>query len=496
MTSWLYRYEIKGIQEFVLATGRLKEMAGASALIEQLPERLENAKGAGEVLMSAAGAATVRFATTDGLRELAEWWPMVVDAALPGTELVQAWIEEEGENGLERLAEALRSERNRRFPDLPEAGPPAERSGRTGRPAVSEDAQKGGLVDRPTQAKISERAQKRDRLSEKLLLEDLRRFVFITNHEDFGDETIAVIHIDGNDMGRRVLGRKWDPESYRRFSQAVTEATLEAARSALRKLVERSLKDNGDHARSNTLPARPIVLGGDDFTIITRARDAIPFMKDYLNIFEKETNDRCEHLGGSGLTACAGAAFIKPSAPFHDGYRLSEELCSEAKARLRGRGSNQTTPSGLMFHRVTSPMIASLREIAGTELAAARPDGTASPWALSYGPYTLGPVEGFAPIEKLGQLRAAASRLPRGALREWLRAAQIDPPRAEMLWKRLAEVAKKKNEAGWKQFAKSLEDVRASADSGWARKRANEGFRRTPLGDVISWSMVAGKEGL
>lgn len=490
MTKWLYRYEIKGIQSFVLATGRLREIAGASALIEQLPGRLEQAVPTGRVLMQAAGAATLKFTSDQELRDFAEWWPMAVDTMLPGVEVVQAWVDEEESGSLELLAKALRAERNLRLPDLPEAGPLVERSGRTGRPAVGRDGKKGGLVDRSTRAKLRAAKNVRSLLRERLLPEDHERTRFVQNHELFGDETIAVIHIDGNDMGKRVLGKKWDARSYAAFSSAVSATTLSAARKAVGELVNR-------FERPDEILARPVVLGGDDFTMITLARHALDFIRDYLTEFELASERKRELLGGSRLTACAGAAFIKPGAPFHEGYRLSEELCAHAKTRLRERGKQGETPSGLMFHRVTSPMIATLREISETELAATSspPTGppTRVPWALSFGPYTLDRQAGFASVEQLEGLLAATRRMPRGAVREWLRAAQGDPERADVLWLRLGEVARERDKTVWSDFAGLLNELGVSTENGWADRITT--IRRTPLYDVLAWSMVAGRDG-
>lgn len=63
MARWYYRYEAKGIQDYVLGTSRLREITGASELVESLSTDAARwcEKLGGELLVSAAGGATVAF---------------------------------------------------------------------------------------------------------------------------------------------------------------------------------------------------------------------------------------------------------------------------------------------------------------------------------------------------------------------------------------------------------------------------------------------------
>ncbi|MGI8640718.1 MAG: Cas10/Cmr2 second palm domain-containing protein [Pyrinomonadaceae bacterium] len=167
---------------------------------------------------------------------------------------------------------------------------------------------------------------------------------------------ISVVHADGNGLGEIFLnfdrylnyektedggfnyeknGRKY-VESYRRFSIALEICTLKATATALRNLLDSWQKNNKDS--SSEIPVIPIVLGGDDLTLLCDGEYALKFTKDFLAEFEKETSNNeiikiitknafnVERLG-----ICAGIAIIKPHYPFHQAYDLAENLIKSAK---------------------------------------------------------------------------------------------------------------------------------------------------------------------
>ncbi|HCF61177.1 MAG TPA: hypothetical protein DFS52_24665, partial [Myxococcales bacterium] len=320
--SWLYRYEAKGIQPYILATERLREMMGASALVESLERSLREALGdGGTIRMAAAGNATVRFEEESKLREFAEHWPMLLSRKLPGLQIVQAWAPIKGSESeaLKEVLARLESDRNRPWAELPEAGPLVARSARTGRPAVKRGKKDSeGLLDAATRAKAKVAGDgAADLLAAKLAIgnRDL-----VTDMEDFGEGYVAVVHADGNGVGKRILSdvSKRDGDGQWRFSTALTEATRQAAIAAIDELDVRTEK-------GKPLPLRPLVLGGDDFTVILPARHAIAFTEHFLSKFEEQTLAATDALGG-GFKACAGIALVKPGFPFHAAYDLAEAL--------------------------------------------------------------------------------------------------------------------------------------------------------------------------
>ena len=91
--------------------------------------------------------------------------------------------------------------------------------------------------------------------------------------------------------------------------------------------------------RDSIYPIRPVILGGDDLTVIIRADLALDFTVEFLNAFERQTKEQFEFLAKyyqvegfeNGITACAGIAYIKEKYPFHYGVHLADLLTGKAK---------------------------------------------------------------------------------------------------------------------------------------------------------------------
>jgi hypothetical protein len=421
--SYIYRYEAKGIQSYILATDRLREMVGASSLIEALEEEVVKLVGKDvdkDVdITAAAGSATIEFKTHKALAAFASVWPMQVHKLAPGLQIIQAWIEK-GEDWFNRLAEKLGEQRSLRWPSLPEPHPAMLRTGRTGLPAVDEGEEpETTLLDLPSKKKLDtygrdNKAGKsgNDRLGSRLLkglVDGPTGFISDNNAllEDKRFSYLAVVHADGNGIGSLLHTLK--PEQYRAFSKALSAATEAAARRA----VQATLLDSVDF--KGKIRARPLVLGGDDLTILLPAGIALAFTRAYLDAFEQETKARQKELTRP-LSAAAGIAIIKRRWPFCDAHFLAEQLCKLAKDDLK-------RSSGLAFQRVTTSLSDAPAEI------------------FRFGSYGLA---GQRTIDNLIALKRYICELPRGRLREWTRIVLYDPGRAELHWKRTREVMKKK----------------------------------------------------
>jgi len=466
--AWLYRYESKGIQLYILSTRKLTEMIGASSLVEDLQQRTRDRARdcGGEILMAAAGAATIEFPDDDALRGFAGDWLLELDRSVPGLTVVQAWVDRETK-GLEELNDRLAAERNRPLVDLPEAGPLVARAGRTGRPAVRK-GKRDGLQDRATAAKSKAHGDAQDTLARKLGIErEVAR-----DMEHFGEGYVAVIHADGNGVGGRIIDKiaPLGDDAWKAFSDALEAVTVAAAMRAVATL-SGLVPDRGP------FPFRPLVLGGDDLTVIVQAQHALAFTACYLEAFEQEAEQRSDALGGP-LQACAGIALVKPGFPFHAAHRLAEELCQHGKVGLATAGG--PTPSGMTWHRITTPMFESLETVLRDELAVATQHRAQATGGLLGGPWTL------ARLDKGRRLAEVMRTLPRGTIRQWLRLVRIDRPRADRAWQRMRQVLEPDRRT---QLDQALAALDVDPQTGF------EGDR-TPLLDLATWSNIAGKEKL
>lgn len=153
---------------------------------------------------------------------------------------------------------------------------------------------------------------------------------------------LAVIHADGNGLGEIFLkfhehigainadSNRNYIDKLRRFSLAIDECTEQAFLEAINTLI----------ASSVTLPVIPLVLGGDDLTVICDGLEALRFTQEFLKAFEQQTakhpNGLFQEIAKTALnaprlSACAGVAIVKPHFPFSVAYDLAEELMQSAK---------------------------------------------------------------------------------------------------------------------------------------------------------------------
>ena len=330
MTCHACLFEAKSIQDYILRSGRLRHIVGASELIDSLTGNLlddvlaalDLTEGEKVRFSRRAGGAAYLFSpqreARDAFRDL---WSLVVRQYAPGLEFVIAQGEGATDYAAYRQAlKELQAARNRQPPALPGGNPVTRYAPRTGQPAVKNDA-KLGLQDVATArfgldcfwrrggltAKFADTASVPSddwprNLEYSPTAEDGAGFPFWPDNRYLG-----LIHADGNGLGELLVQLGQQVQSrpmsfidlFRDFSTAISEATLAAARDATRRVLipaRGTPHDPNETAGSGTVPARPIVLGGDDLTILVRADLAIPFTRAFLTAFEAESRKTFQPL--------------------------------------------------------------------------------------------------------------------------------------------------------------------------------------------------------
>lgn len=113
-------------------------------------------------------------------------------------------------------------------------------------------------------------------------------------------------------------------------------------------------------ARKDKLPGPPVVpvlVGGDDVTVYTDGRYAIPFAEAYIRYYEEltEKDELLKQLAvvagakkSGPLTASAGAAIVGRNFPFHIAYDLAEGMVSRGKKL--GKKKDTVPCSTIDFH--------------------------------------------------------------------------------------------------------------------------------------------------
>lgn len=494
--GWLYGFATSRIQEYVLASDRLLDVQGASHAIERLcstvfPDvlRAVGLDPTACLVQNAAGEARVVTDDEHRLRALARVWPAVVDAEAPGLSVQQAMLRVDSSAALDdrqrTLGTMLQADRAAPFPELPEVGPLVSRSARTGLPAVDVDDQfeRDERIDRSVAARrrVGRALRERDHaepsaLDARFLPSDAgatTRFVSGQPRDEAallgrGGRYVAVLHADGNRIGRtlealanRTHGEKGAGSSlFRSFSTGLSAATESAVRTAVRSALL-------PHAEDGVLPARPILLGGDDVCLVVRAALGLDFAEAFLTEFRAASARLLRDLGApevGPITACAGLAIVRSHHPFARAHALAEALCRRAK-RL-GRRPDGRTSSCVAFLRVTD-------DTASDPDHAAKPPTAADGSPLSLGAYAVGKDDAALPrLDDLRALELALASVPRSALHDLVAAMLLDRSSAERRWERWKEVA---NARGQARRVRDVEDALAALTGGGLWRVADGG---------------------
>lgn len=170
-----------------------------------------------------------------------------------------------------------------------------------------------------------------------------RNYRWAYRFEDLGTSQgqssfIAVIHIDGNGMGKRVkeFRKKYGKLSWedykkklRMFSEEV-DRNFKDALCAMEAVVAKNLEEGRLKElslKSNFFPLRGIIAAGDDICFVSEGRIGL----ECAAIFLKKLAQQVNQVDGKGYEACAGVAIVHQKYPFYRAYDLAEQLCANAK---------------------------------------------------------------------------------------------------------------------------------------------------------------------
>ena len=168
--------------------------------------------------------------------------------------------------------------------------------------------------------------------------------------------SVGVVHIDGNGVGAimRDLGSAHSEAQEAGICISADEVhtepndALQAFIMVVNKRLDKAVKDAialswydvQEMTPDTVVPIVPVLVGGDDVTVYTDGRFAIPFAEAYIRHYEEltEKDELLKQLAvvagaetAGPLTASAGVAIVGRNFPFHIAYDLAEELVSRGK---------------------------------------------------------------------------------------------------------------------------------------------------------------------
>lgn len=165
----------------------------------------------------------------------------------------------------------------------------------------------------------------------------------VTGKDD--NSTLAVIHIDGNSMGSRIKeimqtqsDYKTAVETMRTISQNIRVGFLKAFEDMSKMMDEKS--DLVKEIRWNRL-FRKIITAGDDITFVCNPKLAFQAVEVFIrcvtgmDMFTETGLSYDENHTKYGFSACAGIAFFNSHFPFSDAYQVAEACCASAKSEAK-----------------------------------------------------------------------------------------------------------------------------------------------------------------
>lgn len=434
---FVYQFEAINIQQYILTSSKLKEMVGASQLLEYLTadvltvaittqgfEVVCVAPKENEVVFArrVGGVFLAIFETSSNAKNFAQTWPLTVQQFMPG--LAFSCASSEGVSIKQCITDircTLQAQKNLPIATLPETTPISQRNPQTGLPMsegnldLSSYAKSNFSINNAFSGWLSTNNQADCQFPvcfDHLNIGDCKegkKFPFSGNASE---HYVAIVHMDGNGIGQyiksfiEVIGDDFIRQ-YRNFSQMLETISKQATQKATDWLIEEFRKDN----KGQALPIRPLVLSGDDITFIIKANYAIEFVQKLALAFEEISTTELKKLSTSGtsvfpsyLTISTGLVFLRSNQPFYMGYQLAESLCDKAKEKSRANmileEGKSIMPATLSFHLISNSQFGDADMQIQQELT------TINGKLLSLLVYSIKEASGIIALDKLTALAA------------------------------------------------------------------------------------------
>lgn len=493
--KYLYGASVQGIQSFIFQTSKLREIIGASELVEQICTSFFQSQfdndctfNPNNLIVGAAGNIKYIFDDYNSCQIIVKKFPKAVMEMAPGIYLSQAVVSlERHTNPFDLLEKRLRIQRNKPLSITNGIGlmltETARKTGGVGVEYLSNEVvDKGQLVKDKASKKANFNLLSKLEISSKFTIDDFP-FDLTDIVKDQEKSWLAVIHADGNNIGKLIMELvanqidSQNNQAIKKFSNILNLTTVKSASLAFEEVIAPSFE------KSNKIPFRPVIIGGDDLTAIVRADLALSFTKTFLLHFERLSKENFQHFEKEhnlkvnpfldGLSACAGIAYIKSSFPLHYGITLADSLCKYAKA-INKKINTDISPSSIMFHKVHASYIEEFDDIIEKELTAK------DDVYFNYGPYFLQNQPDFATVKQLENWVFEINKpdAPKSGLRNWLTELKDNPENASQTLDRVIQINNR------------YIDRLSLKNPFTIRSENNSSKKFTPIFDVISLSNI------
>jgi hypothetical protein len=343
-------FDLSGIQSFIFATNKLREIAGASAIVRNalslnVPNLIKKYTGAEKIYIG-GGNALVKFNYEKDAKEFArELQKMVFLQSGGALRICFAIIKADENKSLAENQKKLMEELDKNKKTAPNVFTAKGFSINAHENTTFEPFLLfGNKVNTKTKHfKLNSYEQCDDK---KCFVDNFD--VYKVNEE--GEKNyLAVIHIDGNTMGIRIrkfvenLSKELPLAEQLKKLAVLSEEIDQTFHNVLDETIKRMFSDK------DALPFRKVICDGDDVTVICLAKDAFKFVEIFMNLLSEK------YLPSLGkdkkITAGAGVAIVKFRFPFYTAYEIAEQLCKNAKRKALDLGySGENSKSSMDFH--------------------------------------------------------------------------------------------------------------------------------------------------
>ena len=296
----------------------------------------------------------------------------------------------------------------------------------------------------------------------------------------------AVVCMDGNDMGEQFRQFKKQHQDSQnadavwgdwlgKMSPALDDCTCRAAQAAMIEVVKQYGKEEGKEG-FEIIPVRPLIIGGDDITLLVHCNYAGLFVETAIKKFNEFSKEYSELWGGTGgeLTISAGILYAPVTLPLNMAIGYAEMLLASAKTRGRDekkQRNSKVSISCVDWESVTEGFLTE-PHIRRRELIF-KDEETGREVRLTRRPYTL---EEFTELkDSYGYLR----KVPWSTLHEIRTSLRASKPDRLAFYAKLGK--------NWPEIAKALQEPLPGSEGAYgdAWKTKPENLLQTDLPDRI-----------
>ncbi|MEG1731951.1 MAG: hypothetical protein RR252_02255 [Longicatena sp.] len=230
------------------------------------------------------------------------------------------------------------------------------------------------------------------------------------------DSYIAVVHIDGNSMGNRIKNILENTVDYgkavskmRNISSSIYKTFDVDGLNAIDDKLDELVNNNILKLNNGRYPYRKIISAGDDITFVFRADLALTLVEAYIHkvqqgymYIETEDKDKDKYK----CSCCAGITLMHSHFPFSVAYEYAEACCGSAKQVAKANKINNKVGNYVDFQVVYSGLLTNVEELR-------KRNYTNGKYTLCKRPYDIDNLNSECKLEDFKKSLKTVQELPR-----------------------------------------------------------------------------------